>query len=91
MTYSFPLTITEVPHRGARHTWTIEDAGHLARCIEAAERSGYSDWQTNEGRLSFVENEDGEIEQIDGGAYTLDAYLEWLQHDLSELIVHDNA
>ena len=88
MTYSFPLTITEVPHRGARHTWTIEDAGHLALCIEASERSGYRDWQTNEGRLPFVEKEDGEIEQNDNGAFTHDADLDWLRHDLSELVIH---
>ena len=89
MTYNFPLTVTEVPHRGPRKTWTIEDASHLARCIDAAERGGYSDWQQNEGRLSFVEKEDGEIEQIDNGAFTLDSYLAWLRHDLSQLIVHD--
>lgn len=87
MTYSFPLTITEVPHRGSRKTWTIEDASHLARCIDAAERCGYSDWQQNEGRLSFVEKEDGEIEQIDNGAFTLDAYLDWLRSDLADLII----
>lgn len=87
MTYSFPLTITEVPHRGPRKTWTIECASHLAHCIDAAERKGYSDWQTSEGRLSFVEKEDGEFEKIDGGAYTLDAYLDWLRHDLCDLIV----
>jgi len=89
MTYKFPLTITEVPHRLPRKTWTIEDADHLARCIDAADGGRYSDWQQNEGRLSFVEKEDGEIEQIDNGAFTLDAYLDWLRHDLSQLIVHD--
>ena len=85
------MTITEVAHRGTRKTWTIEDASHLGRCIDAAERGGYSDWQKNEGRLSFLEKEDGGIEQIDNGAFTLDAYIEWLRHDLSQLIVHDGG
>jgi len=89
MTNQFPLTITEVPHRGERKTWTIESANHLARCIEAAERSGYSDWQGREGRLAYLEKDDGEIDFIDRGAFTLDAYIDWLRHDLSQLIVHD--
>jgi hypothetical protein len=85
----FPITITEVPHQGPRQTWTIYDEKHLARCIESSERAGYSNWQQQEGRLSFVEKEDDEFEIIDNGAYTLEAYLDWLRHDLSQLIIHD--
>lgn len=88
MTYSFPLTITEVPHRGDRRTWTIEDAGHLARCIEQAEHSGYTDWQIQEGNLAYEEDADGELVETHNEAFTLDAYLDWLRHDLSELVIH---
>lgn len=91
MTYKLPLAVTEVPHRGPHKTWTIENSDHLARCIDAAERSGYSDWQINEGRLSYTETADGEIELEDNGAYTLEAYLDWLRHDLSRLIIEDSA
>jgi hypothetical protein len=89
MINQFPLTITEVPHRLPHKTWTIENAEHLAKCIEAAERGGYSDYQTQEGRLEYVETEDGETEPVDRGAFTLDAYLDWLRSDLSQLIIHD--
>lgn len=89
MTCNFPLTVTEVPHRGEAMTWTLESAEHLARCIEQAERAGYSDWQAQEGMIEYTEGEDGEITTIDHGAFTLDAYLDWLRHDLSQLIVHD--
>mgnify|MGYP001767601014 CR=1 FL=1 len=81
----YPIQITETPHRGQTKTWTLNNAAHLFRCIEAAEKSGYSDWQQEQGRLSFVENADGDFEVVDGGAYTVEAYLDWLRHDLRAL------
>ena len=87
----FPITITEVPHRGERRTWTLESAEHLARCIEQAERSGYTDWQIQEGNLAYEEDAEGELVEVKNEAFTLDAYLDWLRHDLSQLIVEDAA
>lgn len=91
MTYSFPLTITEVPHRGTPVTYTITDTDHLARCIDAAERGGYSDWQIAEGNLVYEEDAEGELIEVKNEAFTLDAYLDWLRHDLSQLIIHDES
>lgn len=87
MTHTYPLQITEIPHRGDPKTWTLHDADHLARCIEYAEKSGYRDWQTQEGMLSYVETENGDIELSDNGAFTIDAYLAWLAQDLRGLEV----
>ena len=91
MTYSFPLTITEVPHRGQPHTWTLHSADHLARCIGAAERSGYTDWQIEQGNLVYAEAADGELVETHNEAFTIDAYLDWLRSDLSQLIVEEAA
>lgn len=90
MTQKFPIKITEVPHRGRRQTWTLESKDHLARCIEQAERAGYTDWQIEEGNLVYTEeDDDGELIEVHNTAFTLDAYLDWLRHDLSQLIVED--
>jgi len=70
-TQQFPVKITEIPHSGKRRTWTLESQEHLDQCIDYALNAGYSEWQEQEG------NE----------AYTLDAYLDWLRHDLSQIII----
>lgn len=87
MTYNFPVTITEVPHQGKPRTWTLDSAEHLSRVIEGAERQGYTDWQIENGNLVYKEDTDGELAEIKNEAFTLDAYLDWLRHDLSQLIV----
>ena len=90
MTYTYPITITEIPHMGTPRTWTLWNAEHLDRCICTIRWLGrYDEFQSNQGRLEYVEMEDGETETIDHGAYTLDAYLDWLRHDLSQLIVRE--
>lgn len=91
MTHKFPLTITEVPHQGSSFTWTIESEEHLNDCIDFDEEKGYTDWQIQEGRLVYIELPDGDFIQHDEGAYTLEAYLDWLRYDLSSLIIHDQT
>lgn len=86
---TYPITLTEVPHQGPRTTWTLYGSEHLAKCIESAERGGYSDWQAQEGRLIITEDDNGEVSFEDLGAYTLEAYIDWLRHDLSTLIIHE--
>jgi len=88
MTYNFPLTITEVPHLLPRKTWTIENADHLARCIAAADRVGYTDWHVEQGNIIFKEDDDGELVEVENETQGLVAYLDWLRHDLAQLIIH---
>jgi hypothetical protein len=85
---TYPITITEIPHRGDTRTWTLESEDHLARCIEQAERTGsYTDWQIQAGNLVYEYGTDGEEIEKHNEAYTLDAYLEWLGHDLRRLVI----
>lgn len=85
----YPIKITEIPHRGKPETWTLESPEHLALCIEQEERSGYTDWQIQEGNLVYEEGEDGELVETHNEAYTLDSYLDWLRSDVSRLIVEE--
>lgn len=63
---TYPINITEVPHRGARREWTLYDEKHLAECVTQAERAGYE------------------------GDGTLDNYLDWVGHDLSQIFIVKN-
>lgn len=82
---TYPIKIIETPHRGKSKTWILEDEEHLAECIEFAEQSGYTDWHINEKNIIYEENEEGELIEVVSEAHTLDAYLEWLSHDLNSL------
>lgn len=72
----YPLMITEVPHRGKANSWRLEDEKHLNELLNSGQvcRSGYFDW-------CGVNGYDGDA------AFTVDAYLDWLRHDLSRLEV----
>lgn len=83
----YPIKITEVPHRGTERTWVLENESHLAQVIEQAQRSGYTDWHIDQGNLVYEEDADGELVVVKNNTNTLDAYLDWLRHDLSALIV----
>lgn len=85
----YPLTITEIPHLGKPRTWTLESEEHLAGLIEDAERRGYTDWQIAQGNLVYAEGPDGELIETHNVAFTVEAYLDWLRDDLSQLIVGD--
>lgn len=89
---NYPVTITERPHRGNPRTWLLHDEDHLGRCIdEANAMSNYYEYQMQRGRLICTTRDDGDVDVVDKGAYTLDAYIDWLGHDLRSLDVTDDV
>lgn len=85
----YPIKITEIPHSGQPKTWILYDENHLEECIEFSEPASYTDFHINEGTIIYEEDEDGELVEVMNEAHTLDAYLEWLRHDLSGLEVNE--
>lgn len=83
----YPVKIIEMPHQGRYTCWTLRDEEHLTGCIQFAKLKGYDDWATEQGLLVHETDEEGNIATQDHGAYTLDAYLTWLRHDLRSLTV----
>jgi len=84
---TYPIRITETPHRGKPRTWVLESEEHLASCIEAEQRRGYDDWQAYQGNMIWVEDEEGNSILTKNNGYTVDAYLDYLRDDLSRLDV----
>ena len=89
-TNTYPIRITETPHQGEARTWVLESESHLASCIEAEQRRGYDDWQTDQGNMVWsAEDEDGNFVLTKNEGYTVEAYLDFLRGDLSRLdVVH---
>jgi hypothetical protein len=71
---TYPIKITEIPHRGSRHTWILRDERHLAQCISHA--IGFDSWAEREGLT-------------DDEAGTPAAYLSFLADDLQRLIIEE--
>ena len=87
---TYPIRVTETPHQGEPRTWVLENAEHLASCIEDAQRRGYDDWQVEQGNMVWAdsaEDEDGNFILTKNEGYTVDAYLDFLRDDLSRLYV----
>lgn len=88
----YPITITEIPHRGKMHTWILESEEHLNSILNgsAISRSSYWDWCGENGYLVLKEMENGDWETVIDKSHELETYLDWLRHDLRELIVEEN-
>lgn len=92
--YLYPLKITEIPHRGKSRTWVLTDEKHLNQCINFIESRGvdYQAWCSENGYFEGSYNEEtGEFTTIKDECRTLDAYLEWLGHDLQALNIEHLA
>jgi len=83
----FPITLTEHPHQGKPTTWVLYDEKHLNECIQAA--SNYTDWAIQEGLIEYADDSDGELKEFKNESWTLDAYIDWLRHDLSYLEIEE--
>lgn len=84
MTYKFPLKLTETPPYGIKRVWVLEDQNYLNKCIDAI-RSDYDAFCTDKGYLVLDVDEEGEVVTIKDETHTIEAYLDWLAHDLSIL------
>lgn len=90
----YPITITEVPHRGEPRTWTLESAEHLNDILNGSQmtRSDYDEWCEANGYFEWKswEEEGAErFEVLHDRRFEAETYLEWLRHDLSQLIVEE--
>jgi len=92
--YSYPLQITEIPHRGESRTWVLYDENHLNQCIDFIESRGvdYQAWCSDNGYFEYSYNDEtGEFVTKKDESRTLDVYLDWLGHDLRALNVEELA
>lgn len=53
----YPITITEIPHRGAAKTWTLYDAAHLRVNIESAQVRSDFTGETLDDYLDFLRSD----------------------------------
>ena len=84
---TYPITITEFPHQGEPREWVLYSEKHLAECI-AAEGRAYREWCYLNGFIEYTTDDDGEDAEITKDeSGTLEAYLDWLRHDLKEVVV----
>jgi len=84
----YPIEITEYPHRGQPRTWTLWDDNHLARCIDS-HFGKFEEWAEAEGLLKFHEDSEGNITIEELGAYTPEAYIDFLRRDLKKIEVEE--
>ena len=88
---TYPLRITEHPHRGPAKTWILYDEDHLQKIISGQQFS-YLDFQIKQERYIFeIDEESDDVIVIKDEADTLEAFLDWLRHDLKRLEIEEGC
>ena len=88
---TYPIQITEHPHQGNPRTWVLENSEHLNKCLSfESERGCYTEWAHDAGLVVYGIDGDGEV-LVEGSAmWTLEAYIDFLRHDLKALDIVEN-